>query len=84
MSDDQKPEFRSLSEMYIIIFLNKLIIVEKKKKYIYKKIKIKRLWRRLWDPSEIHRPLLGSPGPGPMYRLNPPLTGPDNMLAARV
>ena len=23
--------------------------------------------------SEIHKPLLGSPGPGPMYRLNPPL-----------
>ena len=21
-------------------------------------------------PSEIHRPLLGTPGPGPMYRLN--------------
>ena len=23
-------------------------------------------------------PLLGSPGPGPMYRLNPPLIGPDS------
>jgi len=22
-------------------------------------------------PSEIHRLLIGSPGPGPMYRLNP-------------
>ena len=26
-------------------------------------------------PSEIHRPLIGSPGPGPMYRLIPPLIG---------
>jgi hypothetical protein len=33
VSDDQKPEFRSLSEMYIIIFLNKLIIVEDIKKW---------------------------------------------------
>ena len=30
-------------------------------------------------PSEIHRPLLGSLGPGPMYRLNPPLIGPECM-----
>ena len=29
-----------------------------------KKIKIKHLWPMIWDPSEIHRPLLGSPGPG--------------------
>ena len=35
-------------------------------------IKIKHLWLRLWGPSEIHRPLLGYAGPGPMYRLNPP------------
>ena len=26
-------------------------------------------------PSEIHGALLGSLGPGPMYRLNPPLIG---------
>ena len=39
---------------------------------------MKRLWLRIWDPSEIHRPLLGSPGPGPMYRLNPPLICPVN------
>jgi len=32
----------------------------------------------IWGPSEIHRPLLGSPGPGPMYRLNPPLIGLHN------
>jgi len=32
-----------------------------------KKIQIKRLWGSL----QIHRPLLGSPGHGPMYRLNP-------------
>ena len=29
-------------------------------------------------PSEIHRPLLGSPVPRPMYRLSPPLIGPDS------
>jgi len=65
-----------LSEFHKIIFLNKLKIVEntKKKKL---KIKIKRLWLR--GPSEIHRVLLGSPGLGPMYRLNPPLIGPGNM-----
>jgi hypothetical protein len=28
VSEDQQPEFRSLSESYIIIFLNKLKIVE--------------------------------------------------------
>jgi len=28
VSDDQQPKFRSLSEFYIIIFLNKLKIVE--------------------------------------------------------
>jgi hypothetical protein len=44
--------------IYIFFFLNY-------------KIKIKRLWLRLWGPSEIHMPLLGSPGPGPMYRLIP-------------
>ena len=44
-----------------------------------KKIKIKHLWLRVWGPSEFHRPLLGSPGPGPMYRLNPPpLVWPDS------
>jgi len=26
--------------------------------------------------SENHRPLLGSPDPGPMYRMNVPLIGP--------
>ena len=29
--------------------------------------------------SEIHRNILGSPGPGKMYRLNPPLIGPGKM-----
>jgi hypothetical protein len=28
------------------------------------------------DPSEIHRSLLGSQGPGPMFRLNLSLIGP--------
>ena len=59
---DEQPEFRSLSEFYISIFLNKL--------------KIKCLWLRLWGPSEIHRPLLCSLGPRLMYRLKPSLIGP--------
>ena len=40
------------------------------------KIKTKRVWLRLWGPSEIHGSLLCSPGPGPMYPLNPLLIGP--------
>jgi len=64
---------RSLREFYIIIFLNKLKIVEN-----IKKIKIKGIWLMLWGPSEIHRSLLGSPGPRPMYRLNSPLIDPTN------
>jgi hypothetical protein len=33
----------------------------------YEKIKIKCLWLRLFGPSEIHMPLLGSPDPRSMY-----------------
>jgi hypothetical protein len=58
-----------------MIFLNKLKIVENTKTSL-KKIKIKRLWLRLWGHSEIQKPLLGSLGPGPMYWLNPLLIGP--------
>ena len=36
------------------------------------KTKIKHLWLRLWDSSEIHRPLHGYPGSGPMYPSNRP------------
>jgi hypothetical protein len=32
--------------------------------------------KAMGGPSEIHGPLHGSHGPGPMYRLNPPLIGP--------
>ena len=62
-TDDQQSEFRSVSEFYIINFLNKLKIVENRRKN--ETIKIKRLWLRLclWGPSEINRPLLGSSGP---------------------
>jgi hypothetical protein len=67
VSDDQQQEFRSLSEFYIIIFLNKLKIVENTKKKTHEKIKIKCIMLRIWGPSEIHRPLLGSPGPALMY-----------------
>jgi hypothetical protein len=54
-----------LSEFYIIIFLNKLKIVEnppKKSKNPPKKSMAKAI-----GPSEIHEPLLGSLGPRPMY-----------------
>jgi hypothetical protein len=34
----------------------------KYKKKRKEKIKIKRQWLKLWGPSEIHGPLLGSPG----------------------
>jgi hypothetical protein len=65
VSDDQQSEFRSLSEFYIIIFLNKLKIVEnipppKKKAYGKGYVAL---------PSDIHMPLLGYPGPGPMTPL---------------
>ena len=43
-------------------FLNKLKIVENIPPK-NENIRIKCLWLRLWGPSEIHRPLLGSPGP---------------------
>jgi hypothetical protein len=46
--------------IYLIIVLDKLKIVENTPTKM-KKIKIKRLWLRLWGPSEIHMPLLGSP-----------------------
>ena len=62
------------SEFYVIIFLNKLIIVENIPKN--EQIKIKRLWLRLWGPSVNHGPFLDSQDPEPMYRLNPPLIGP--------
>jgi hypothetical protein len=74
VSDDQQPEFRSLSALYIIIFLNKLKLVENTP--TNEKIKIKCLWLRLWGLSEINGPFHGSQFPGPMYRLNPPLMGP--------
>ena len=47
-----------------------------------KKIRIKRLWLRLWGPSEIHGLLHCSQGPGPMYRLNPPLIGPATPVSS--
>ena len=62
-----------------ISYLNKLKIhynIVENKKNKDEKIQIKRLWLRLWGPSEIHRSLLGSPGSGPMYRLNTLLIGP--------
>ena len=35
-----------------------------------KKIKIKRLWLRLWGPAEVYKPLLGSPVPPQVYNLH--------------
>jgi hypothetical protein len=62
----QQPEFWTLSTFYIINFLNKLNIVENIPKN-ENKIKIQ---------SRSHRPLLGTPGTGRMYRLSPPLIFP--------
>jgi hypothetical protein len=66
---------RSLSEFCIIIFLNKLKLVENTKKQSTKKQNEKNLNKmsmaKIMGPSEIHSLLLGSPGPGPMHRLNP-------------
>ena len=76
LSYDQQPGFRILSEFYVIIFLNKLKIVENIPKN--EQIKIKRLWLRLWGPSVNHGPFLDSKGPEPMYRLNPSLIGSAN------
>ena len=60
-----------------IFCLNRLKLVENIPQRLKKKIKIKFLWIRLWDPSELHMPLLGSPSPGPMYLLYPlPIIGP--------
>jgi hypothetical protein len=53
-----------LSEFYIVIFLNKLKILENTKKYM-KKNQNKTSMANAMGPSEIHRPLLGSPVPGP-------------------
>ena len=56
--------------------LNKLKIVENTPSLPqWTNINMKRPWLRLWCPSEIHMPFLGSPGPGPLHRLNPPLIG---------
>jgi len=65
-TDDQQPEFRRLSEFYIIIFPNKLNIAENTKKKTHEKIKIKRLWLRLWGHSEINRPRTDVPAEPPL------------------
>jgi len=70
----QSSDIIQKSEFYIIIFLNRLKIVENTPKN--GKIKIKCLWLRLSGPFEIQMPLLDTPGPGPMYLLNLPLIGP--------
>jgi hypothetical protein len=63
-------EFRSLSEFYLIIFLNKLQIVDPpplKEDENHNETSI----AKAIGPSEVNSPLLGSPDPRPMYRLNP-------------
>jgi hypothetical protein len=57
LSYDQQPEFRSLSEFYIIIFLNKLKIVENTRK------KWKNLNKTSWPMRGEFRWYIG-PGPG--------------------
>ena len=60
---------KSLSEFYIFIFLNKL-------KNNWKSQKHEQINLKLGGLSEFHKPLLFSSGPGPLYRMNPPLIGP--------
>ena len=65
------------SEVYVdftyFFFLNKLKIVENTK--TNKKNQNIRIRLRIKGPLEIHRPLLGSPRPGPMYRMDLTLMG---------
>jgi hypothetical protein len=56
VSDDQQSEFRSLSEFCIIIFLNKLKIIENT--FFLAKIKIKRIWLRQRDLHDWLRQIL--------------------------
>jgi hypothetical protein len=73
MINNQNSEVYSKFYIHVIIFLNKLEIVENTNKRLEKN-KI-----RIWCTSEIHRFLLDSLGPGPMYWMTPlPLIGPDH------
>ena len=67
----QSSDIIQRSEFYIILFLNRLKIVENIPKN--GKIKIKCLWLRLWGPLEIHMPLLDTWTDVPT---EPPLIGP--------
>jgi hypothetical protein len=75
VSDDQQPEFRSLSEFYIIIFLNQLKIVELPRFQIREREResqIRTSMVKAMGPyRDSHVPYWFS-GPGPMYQLNPP------------
>ena len=73
VGDDQQPEFRSISEFYIIIFLNKLKIVENIPPPSPKMNKnlIKSSVAKAMGPFKDSRVPQGSPDPGPIYRLNP-------------
>jgi len=62
MNDDLQPEFRSLREFYIIIFLNKPKINQNKASMAKGSF-------RFTGPFLALKP-------GPMYWLNPPLIGP--------
>ena len=75
VNDDRQPEFRSLSEFYIIIFSEQ---TKNSWKYLNKieKNLNKTSMAKAMAASEIHRPCLGIPGPRSMYRLKPPLIGP--------
>ena len=57
---------KSKGILHNYFFLNKLKIVDNTPKTKWK-IKIKRLWLRLWGPSKMHMPLLSSPDSGSMY-----------------
>ena len=74
LSYDQQPGFRILSEFYVIIFLNKLKIVENILKN--EQIKIKRLCLRLWALQWITGPFLTLRTPNRCTGWTPPLIGP--------
>jgi len=76
MTNNQNSEV--FSEFYIIIFLNKLNIhVVENTPQKWKNLN-KTSMAKAMGPFRDSRAPSCSPGPGPMYRLNPPLISPDS------
>ena len=77
MSDDQQPEYRCLSEYYIIIFLNKLRIVGNAPPPSNEKNQNKTSMAKAMGLFRDSHAFRDSPGPRPMYPLSPLLIGHD-------